>query len=136
MNRPKHKPAPKPGKAKRPYLLLIDDDQMVLDILNEVLKSANISIITAHSGNEALTVFKQYRKKIKLILLDLFLPDISGIEIYKKIMESRSDLKVIFMSGFPDQDILKLKDLAGDFDFIQKPFSLREIQSKVQNIIC
>ncbi len=131
----KQKPTAKSLKQDIPYLLLIDDDQMVLDILNEVLGSTKITIITAHSGKEALTVFKRYRKKIKLILLDLFIPDISGIEIYKKIMETRSDLKVIFMSGFPDQDILKLKDLSGDFDYIQKPFSLREIKTKVQKII-
>jgi DNA-binding NtrC family response regulator len=135
MTQSKHKPAAKSLKEEMPYLLLIDDDQMVLDILNEVLHSTKVSIITAHNGQEALTVFKQYRKKIKLILLDLFLPDISGIEIFKQIMETRSDLKVIFMSGFPDQDILKLKELPGEFDYIQKPFSLREIKSKVQQII-
>ena len=135
MPQSKHKPAVKSLKQEMPYLLLIDDDQMVLDILNEVLHSTKVTIITAHSGQEALTVFKQYRKKIKLILLDLFLPDISGIEIFKQIMEPRSDLKVIFMSGFPDQDILKLKELPGEFDYIQKPFSLRDIKTKVQKII-
>jgi len=118
-----------------PCLLLIDDDQMVLDILNEVLRSAKVTILSAHSGQEALKIFKQHRKKIKLVLLDLFLPDISGIDIYKKIIGSRNDLKVIFMSGFPDQDILKLKELPGEFDFIQKPFSMREIKTKVQQII-
>ena len=135
MTQSKHKPVAKSLKEETPYLLLIDDDQMVLDILNEVLQSTKVTIITAHSGQEALTVFKQYRKKIKLILLDLFLPDISGIEIFKQIMETRSDLKVIFMSGFPDQDILKLKELPGEFDYIQKPFSLRDIKTKVQKII-
>jgi DNA-binding response OmpR family regulator len=135
MTQTKHRAASKSSKEDIPFLLLIDDDQMVLDILNEVLQSTKVSIITAHSGEEALAVFKQYRKKIKLVLLDLFLPDISGIEIFKQIMETRSDLKVIFMSGFPDQDILKLKELPGEFDYIQKPFSLREIKSKVQSII-
>ena len=124
-----------PPAPELPYLLLIDDDQMVLDILNEVLHSAKISIITAHNGEEALSKFKEYQQKIKLILLDLFLPDINGIEIYKKIMEISSKIKVIFMSGFPDRDILKLKNLPGDFDFVQKPFSLQEIKAKVQNIL-
>jgi DNA-binding NtrC family response regulator len=118
-----------------PYLLLIDDDQMVLDILKEVLQSTKIGIISARSGEEALHTFNRYQHKIKLVLLDLFLPDINGIEIYKKIIKSSPEIKVIFMSGFPDQDILKLKDLPGDFDFIQKPFSLQDLKSRVQNII-
>ena len=121
--------------ADIPYLLVIDDDKMILDILNEVLHSTRIRIINAHTGNEGLDLFKHFHDKIKLILLDLFLPDISGMEIYKIVTRISPDIKIIFMSGFPDQDILKLKDLPGNFDFIQKPFSMREIKSKVQKMI-
>lgn len=135
MNQKKSPPSSASPSAVTPYLLVIDDDDMVLDILNEVLQSTAIRIVNAHTGNEGLEVFSQLQEKIKLILLDLFLPDISGMEIYKTLIQIRPDIRILFMSGFPDQDILKLKDLPGKFDFIQKPFSIREIKSKVQKLI-
>jgi DNA-binding response OmpR family regulator len=134
QNKLSHPPSDSEQK-ECPYLLLIDDDQMVLDILQEILKPLKISIVCARSGEEAMNLFNKQQDQIKLVLLDLFLPDMNGIEIYKQIVEARSDIRIIFMSGFPNQDILKLRDLPGKFDYIQKPFSMREIKSRVHKII-
>jgi DNA-binding response OmpR family regulator len=120
---------------KLPFLLVIDDDNMVLDILNEVLQSSAIQIINAHTGREGLELFNALKDKVKIVLLDLFLPDLNGMEIYKTLIKIKPDIVILFMSGFPDQDILKLKDLPGKVDFIQKPFSIREIKSKIQKLM-
>ena len=119
---------------KQNLILVIDDEDMLRDVLKEVLTMVGFSAIFASSGVEGLELFKDHSDRIKLILLDVLMPEMGGVETYKAITEIDPDMKFIFMSGFPDNEALAIQELTGDFAFIKKPFSVQEIIKKIKEM--
>ena len=108
-------------------ILVIDDEDMLREVLKEVLEMVGLSALFAGSGMEGIQLFKENRDRIHLVLLDVLMPEMSGIETHNEIKSIDPDMKFIFMSGFPDKDALSLRELAGDYAFVKKPFSVKEI---------
>ena len=117
------------------YILVIDDEEMLRDVLKEVLNMVGLSAMFAGSGAEGLEMFRQHREKIHLVLLDVLMPEMGGVETYQAICEIDDRMKFIFMSGFPDNEALAIRELTGDFAFIKKPFSVQEIISTIKKMI-
>ena len=117
------------------YILVIDDEEMLRDVLKEVLSMVGLSAMFAGSGAEGLELFRQNRDKINLVLLDVLMPEMGGVETYKAIYEIDDRMKFLFMSGFPDNEALAIRELTGDFAFIKKPFSVQEIISTIKKMI-
>ena len=63
------------------------------------------------------------------------MPEMSGLETHKEIKAIDPDMKFIFMSGFPDKDALSLRELVGEYVFVKKPFSVREIVSQIKQVL-
>ena len=117
------------------YILVIDDEEMLRDVLKEVLSMVGLSAMFAGSGAEGLELFRQNRDRINLVLLDVLMPEMGGVETYKAIYEIDDRMKFLFMSGFPDNEALAIRELTGDFAFIKKPFSVQEIISTIKKMI-
>ncbi len=111
-------------------ILLVDDEKDITDLLEEVLrKDGFINILKAASGQEAVNLCQMHRPDV--IVLDIMLPDIDGIEICKKIREF-SYCPIIFLSSKND-DIDKILGLSsGGDDYVTKPFSPREIVFRIK----
>ena len=122
-----------PSNAK--YILVIDDEEMLRDVLKEVLSMVGLSAMFAGSGAEGLEMFRQHQNKIHLVLLDVLMPEMGGVETYNAICEIDDRMKFIFMSGFPDNEALAIRELTGDFAFIKKPFSVQQIISTIKKMI-
>jgi DNA-binding response OmpR family regulator len=94
-------------------ILLIEDDPCILDIYNTVLKKAGFSVRIAESGEEARKRFEEIKKgeskKPDLVLLDLVLPDINGIEILKKVRKEKgiSDIPFFILTNYTDPGLEK-----------------------------
>ncbi len=94
-------------------ILLIEDDPCILDIYNTVLKKAGFSVRIAESGEEARKRFEEIKKgeskKSDLVLLDLVLPDINGIEILKKVRKEKgiSDIPFFILTNYTDPGLEK-----------------------------
>ena len=125
-----------PGNSSNAkYILVIDDEEMLRDVLKEVLSMVGLSAMFAGSGAEGLELFRQNRDKINLVLLDVLMPEMGGVETYKAIYEIDDRMKFLFMRGFPDNEALAIRELTGDFAFIKKPFSVQEIISTIKKMI-
>ncbi|RJR54830.1 MAG: response regulator [Desulfobacteraceae bacterium] len=116
-------------------VLLIEDEALIMDVSRKVLERIGYRVLQARSGKEALRVCASFRDNIDLALLDVILPDMGGKEIYQALMSERPGLKVLVCSGYsidgPARDILK----AGAQGFIQKPFSLLELNRMLQDLL-
>jgi CheY-like chemotaxis protein len=128
------------GKKKREVepeslkgtILVIEDDEMVMDLARAMLERLGYRVLAAGTGKEAVDSVKAFEGEIDLALLDIKLPDMSGSQVYPLIMEERPGLKVVVASGYsidgPAQEILR----SGAQGFIQKPFSIEALASKIR----
>jgi len=116
-------------------ILVIDDEDMLRDVLKEVLEMVGFSALFASSGREGIQLFEENQDRVQLILMDILMPEMSGIETHKEIKALDPDMKFIFMSGFPDKDALSLRELVGDYVFVKKPFSVKEIVSEIRQVL-
>jgi two-component system, cell cycle sensor histidine kinase and response regulator CckA len=116
-------------------ILVIDDEDMLRDVLKEVLEMVGFSALFASSGREGIQLFEENRNRIQLILMDILMPEMSGLETHKEIKALDPDMKFIFMSGFPDKDALSLRELVGEYVFVKKPFSVKEIVSQIKQVL-
>ncbi len=111
-------------------ILLIDDDKNIHDIIEEGLPQYNI--IHAYTSNEAIDILNN--RSVDAILCDLILPDRSGIELIK-IIKSSYELPVIMITGYASVESAVESIRAGADDYLKKPFSIIEIDTKLKKII-
>ncbi|UPU37832.1 response regulator [Geomonas paludis] len=90
------------GAEKVETILLADDEQLVRDTLHTILTCQGYNVITAADGQEALEKFTENPTAFDLLLTDIVMPGMNGVESYKEMKKINPSIKVIFMSGFVD----------------------------------
>lgn len=113
-------------------ILVIDDNEMLLKVAGQMLDKCGYKVLTANNGTDGMEIFRN-NKQIVLVLLDLLMPDLSGLEVFKQLREYRSDIAVIFMSG--GNENRELADCKGYDGFLAKPYSLNELSYKVFEVL-
>jgi DNA-binding response OmpR family regulator len=110
-------------------ILLVDDEQSVQTLLTYPLRKDGYEVVSAHDGREALDTFA--RQRFDLVVLDLMLPKIDGIEVCRRL-RSRSQVPIIMLTAKGDELDKVLGLEIGADDYITKPFSVREFRSRVR----
>lgn len=114
----------------KPSILIVDDDEVMRETLLEVLKKSGYEVYVEGSGSGALSTIK--KNIIDLILLDMKLPDIDGIEVLKKIKEFDTDILVIMMTAYSDVQTAVSAMKSGAYHYINKPFELEELRLLIE----
>lgn len=116
-------------------ILLVDDEEMITDVGEQMLKRLGYRIIIANSGQEAINSYQKNMNDIDLVILDMIMPYMNGGETFNRLMGINPNIKVLLASGYSinhqAQEILD----RGCSNFIQKPFSIREISQKIREVI-
>lgn len=113
-------------------VLVVDDEKNIRISLSSILEDEGYEVITAESGEEALSMVEKDR--IDLILLDVKLPGMDGLEVLEQVLEQYRDLDVIMISGHSDISIAVKAVKMGAYDFMEKPLSLPKIVVTARNI--
>jgi len=116
-------------------ILIGEDDTQVRNLLKEVLSNAGYIIIEAMDGNDAVEVFQKHKDNVHLLILDVIMPKKNGKEVYAEIKNVKSDIKVIFVSGYSEDIIYKKGILEVGLNFISKPVSPDELLIKVRDVL-
>ncbi|MCM8780445.1 MAG: response regulator [Candidatus Omnitrophica bacterium] len=103
-------------------ILVVDDDPKICELLERFLIKKDFQPTIATSGKEALEKVKAENPAI--VLLDIKMPDMDGINILKKIKETNERTAVIMITGLKDEEIAKEAMASGAYDYITKPFDL------------
>ena len=123
------------SSLKKMRILIVDDEDMIRDVLSLTLKRRGINVIQAKNGTEALEIYKNDKRGIDLILLDMIMPVMNGKETMSNLLLLNPYIKILLSSGFaPDDDVKKIlenKNIA----FIQKPFKTNEIIKKLNEML-
>jgi two-component system response regulator AtoC len=114
----------------KPSILIVDDDEVMQETLSDVLKKRGYEIFSVGSGNGALSTVK--KNVIDLILLDMRLPDIDGLEVLKRIKEFDTEILVIMMTAYSDVQTAVSAMKSGAYDYINKPFELEELKLLIE----
>jgi len=115
------------------HILIVDDEENILSSLEGILADEGFSILKARDGAEALKIIKSGHPD--LVLLDIWIPGLDGIQTLKAIKKIRSDLNVIMMSGHGTIETAVRATKLGAFDFIEKPLSLESVISTIKSAL-
>ena len=115
-------------------ILLVEDAVSLRDLLAEGLHDCGYTVLAAGDSSEALNVAEQHSGPIHLLLTDVVLPGVSGLELAGRVKGLRPDTKVIYMSGYTDDKLPLRSELATEA-FIQKPFQLAELTQRIRKIL-
>ena len=119
-------------------IMIIDDTRDTVGMVKKLLESEGFQTISAYNGKDALELLKKAEKRPDLILLDMFMPEMSGREVCERIRkdDKLKDLKVAFLTvaAFRDQGKQMLKDL-NVLDYITKPFDIDDLLRRVHRIL-
>ena len=115
-------------------ILLVDDDHSMRHFLSKALERAGHDIVIAHDGHEALAKVKNSAHNFDLLLTDIVMPGMDGIQLSQKIVDIDPHLKVMFMTGF-SAVLMDRKDLDKDTKMVSKPFHLKDLIEQVDKIL-
>jgi two-component system, cell cycle sensor histidine kinase and response regulator CckA len=116
-------------------ILVVDDEDKMRKILRLGLTGQGLIVLEAAGGDEALRVCKDYQGPIHLLLADVVMPGMSGVELAPQIMALRRDIIVILMSGYRDDHILLNAALNPNTPFFHKPFTLEDLVKKIRELL-
>ncbi|MFH1422387.1 MAG: response regulator [Planctomycetota bacterium] len=115
-------------------ILVVDDDKAICNMLHYIIQQIGYEVITVYSGTEALEAIET--QKPDLILLDLHLPHMSGIETLKKIKKIDRKSKVIIMTAYNDESEKIVKTFSlGAIDCIFKPFNIEILKDRIRETL-
>ena len=104
-------------------ILVVDDDKTVRGFLELFLETKGFAnVVSAENGEDAIKIVE--KENVKLILLDVMLPGMNGVEVLRKIKAINKDISVIMITGYPDEEKAKEAIREGVYDYIIKPFDL------------
>ena len=115
-------------------ILLVEDEEMVRELAIEIFQGAGYTVLDAPNGAAALAICDRHEGCIDLLVTDLVMPGMNGIELAGKVCDSRPGIPVLFMSGYAEDARERLGDLDERRDFLQKPITPTKLSRKVREI--
>ena len=115
-------------------ILVVDDEKNLRWAAQKALESKKYNVLTAENGEKALEIFKE-NSDIRIVILDIKMPGISGLEVLKKIKEKNQNIFVIMISAFGDMDTTIEAMKNGAYDFLLKPFDIDKMISVVEKAL-
>jgi CheY-like chemotaxis protein len=115
-------------------ILFVDDEDFVRRIAKDILQNSGYEVVTAANGTERIEIYRKNAVYIDLVLLDMSMFGIWGLETFRELITIKPDVKVIMWSGFSmDERVRKALELGAD-SFIQKPYTNIQLSKAVYNV--
>jgi signal transduction histidine kinase len=128
-------PAPVEKSENFETVLVVEDEDIVRELVCEVLEEQGYNVICARDGVEALTVAADFDGTIHLLVTDVIMPNMNGHELVGKLSSVRPDMKVLYVSGYSDNDIGDHGVLDPRYELLQKPFTPQTLARKIRDVI-
>lgn len=116
-------------------ILVVDDEDTVRVVASRILHRHGFEVLTACNGREGVELFRAHADKVRVILLDMTMPEMSGEEALREILEIRPQAPIILSSGYNDLEDAQSFEGSGNSVFLQKPYGPRELVEKVRELI-
>jgi CheY-like chemotaxis protein len=113
-------------------ILVVDDEPLVRAFAAEGLKRLGYQVWVAEDGTQALEIYQQHANEIDCVLLDLVMPEISGLETFRRMRTLNPEARVVFASGYSTGELLRDAPDARSAAFIGKPYTLEGLSTAVR----
>jgi PAS domain S-box-containing protein len=121
--------------AKSGTVLVVDDEEIVRDYTEAVLRKFGYQVILAANGAEGVEVFRRSQDEISIVLLDLTMPVMGGEEALSHMLRIRPETKVVIVSGFDETDVIRRVGNSRIAGFLQKPFSAVRLAQRIREVL-
>jgi len=115
-------------------ILIVDDEELIRDSVKDILQSLGYAVFQASSGPEAIRLLEQKKYKIHLVIIDMSMPRMNGVETIRKIREIDKRIKVLLSSGHPEKEKSIPDDLLIN-GLLPKPYRMRELALKIRQVL-
>jgi two-component system, cell cycle sensor histidine kinase and response regulator CckA len=119
----------------RETVLLVDDEKIILEVGEEMLRSLGYKVFKAMSGNDAIEVYRKNQDAIDVVILDMIMPNRGGDDTYGDLKMMNPDIKVLLSSGYSITGQASEIMNRGCNGFIQKPFTIKKLSKKLREIL-
>jgi DNA-binding NtrC family response regulator len=113
-------------------ILVVDDDRRILGLLDSALRGAGYNVLLADGGWSAIEAYEASRKPVNLLLTDVIMPDLTGPVVAERLRSKQPDLRVLFISGFHDADLVQRFVTRKGFTLLPKPFTVESLLRVVE----
>ena len=118
----------RPNHPDQPVILVVEDDLVVRNLVRVILEKDGHFVLTAANGDDGLLLSRSWPFEIHLLLSDICMPIMSGVELANQIVKERPGIIVVLMSGYCEQR-------SPEFVFLRKPFALKQLSQTIKTLI-
>ena len=115
-------------------ILVVDDEEYIRELVGAILAIEGYNVVEADGGAQALRIAEEFPGRIHLMLSDVVMSPMGGSELAKKISPIRPDMKIIFISGYPEDDSVRFEAVRTGM-FLAKPFTPKALVQKIRTIL-
>jgi len=131
---------PQPEVEEAPWghsevVLIVEDEELILELGRTMLGSLGYEVLAASTPSEALRIASDLSREIHLLISDIIMPGMNGLELATRIRSIRPDLKYLFMSGYPADFVTRSGFLESQARFLQKPFTMLDLAAGVRDAL-
>ena len=123
------------SEPEKGTILVVDDEPEVRKLVSAMVGQFGYAVLTADSGEHALTLYKHHKGPIDLLITDVIAPGMSGPMLADKLTEIQPDLKVLYMSGYDNTHVVQKYVVEKGHALLTKPFTVDEMKKKVREIL-
>jgi DNA-binding NtrC family response regulator len=122
------------ARVETSTILVVDDEPTILNLCQQILQMGGYDVLQASGGQEALRLFQESKVTIRLVLLDVVMPGMNGLELAKQLQRTSPDTRVVLMSGYGPAEIIKLGG-QNPYQIIWKPFKAESLLRMIENVL-
>jgi two-component system cell cycle sensor histidine kinase/response regulator CckA len=132
---PAHEEADSPPKGGSETVLLVEDEASLRDSVRDMLEDHGYTVLAAHDGVEAIRIAGEHAGLIHLMVSDVIMPGMSGREAALRIARGRPQTKVLYVSGYADEAVVRHGDFGHGTAFLPKPFTTRTLLRRHRELL-
>ncbi len=119
----------------RETVLVVEDEDGVRELVRQILVEHGHAVLTARHGRDALLIAERYERPIDLLVTDVVMPEMGGAELVERLTALRPELRVLYISGYTDDEVVRRGVHHAGTSFLHKPFAADELMRRVREVL-
>jgi two-component system cell cycle sensor histidine kinase/response regulator CckA len=116
-------------------VLVVEDEDSVRELVQQILEDHGHGVLTARHGRDAMLIAERYERPIDLLVTDVVMPEMGGGELVERLMARRPNLKVLYISGYTNDEVLRRGVQGAPASFLHKPFTSDDFMRRVRDVL-